>query len=583
MLVGAANLLLSAVEASSGGTSGSSRRSAASAWNSTAAAGLIAASTSYIDFFGHETECDPVPEAAAKKAQAFLGDWLTPALLDSAVSQHVRHRTWCAVRAQKTIHVTVMGASVTVGCGAEHPSIRCHTRWSWSRHLRDRLSAMLGHAGHPANVQVHVYGKNAVESTFFSQCTKTRFQLSANTSVVLVELEAAYQAGGAHAIQSLRTLLSRVRRGAPHAALGFIAWPSMYGSAAALENALKNASGMHGELYDVALATPLLQASTSGAKYYYSDAVHPNLAGHTLLGTAAAYMISKGILDMRCDAAGHSSTQHRAHAHAAAEMSTSAAVANSTADQHPGSSALNNAFYEQCMGSADELPVVQPLDGWVLHDEGLKKGVRKLGYVSNRVGAKLSIGPLLPDIRCGFFDVSLGYLQSWRPEMGSLRISCSGCKCAGIPGEWSKGAFPYPTVQTWSYATAPTVVSERNKQFQKDFAPTANASLTVSTRFAIFKKEGPCYVNVTHEKGRRAPPANRTSRVRVDSIGIELASCMMSCHFSKYPWSKNIATQGRMCATGQDQGLAGYVSPACFNNGTQTCRLAMVKDTTLTY
>ena len=582
MLVGTANLLLSAVDASSGGATESSWSSAAAAWNSTAVHSVIGASTSYIDFFGRETECDPVPEVAAKNAQKLLGDWLTAPILNSAVSPHVRHRTWCAVRAQKTIHVTVMGASVTVGCGAEHPSIRCHLRWSWSRHLRDRLSAMLSRAGHPAKVEVHVYGKNAVESTFFSQCTKTRFQLSANTSVVLVELEAAYQAGGAHAMQSLRTLLSRVRRGAPHAALGFIAWPSQHGSPATLEAALKNASGMHGELYDVALATPLLQAASSPGKAYYGDAVHPNLAGHTLLGTAAAYMVSKGILDTRCDAVGHGYTQHRAGARAA-EISMSAA-ANGTADEHPRTSPPSpDAAVELCMGSADELPVVQPVNGWVLHDEGLKKGVRKLGYVSNHVGAKLTIGPLLPDIRCGLFDVSLGYLQSWRPEMGALHISCSGCKCTGIPGEWSKGAFPYPTVQTWSYASAPKLSQQvGSKLFQRDFAPTANASLTVSTRFALFKGEAPCYLNVTHEKALRAP-ANKTSRVRVDSIGIELASCMMSCHFSKYPWSKKIAQQGRMCATGQDNGVPGYVSPACFNNGTQMCRLAMEKDTMLAY
>ena len=111
---------------------------------------------------------------------------------------------------------------------------------------------------------------------------------------------------------------------------------------------------------------------------------------------------------------------------------------------------------------------------------------------------------------------------------------------------------------------------------EKDLAPLANASLTVSTRFILHKGESECLLNLTHVP--RINARNATSRVRIDTLGIELASCLMNCHLSKYPWTRKFATKGRMCATGQDKGKPGYIAPACFTNGTGLCRNALLKE-----
>lgn len=436
---------------------------------------------------------------------------------------------------------------------------------------------MLGYAGHLADVEVHVWGKNAVEASYFSQCTKSRFQLSTNTSVVLIELESAYQVGGDRALASLHALLARVRHGAPHAAIGFIAWPSQ-GSYAAVEASLQNGTGMRGERFDLMLSRTLLHGaeriSSHPPQAFYGDSVHPNLAGHMLLGAAAAYMISKGILDTPCHSVGRaddSSVRPQTEAELLAHNAMTERTVPSFFVQEQKQ--IEEAV-EMCIGSADQLPLLPPVDGWTLKDEGGLKGVRKLGFVSTQVGATMTIGPLLSDIKCGMFDVSLGYLQSWRPEMGAFRITCVGCSCTSIPGSWSAGAFPYPVVQTWSYATSKHVTA---KVMQKDLAPLANASLTVSTRFALLKREPECFLNITHVPKYHAAK-DMPSRVRIDTLGIELASCLMNCHFSKYPYTKHFAIKGRMCATGQDLGKRGHVSPACFKNGTQTCRVAMEKE-----
>jgi len=479
---------------------------------------------------------------------------------------HTRPRVWCDVRKRATVSITIFGGSVTAGCGAEAPSKRCDVRWSWGRHMQDRLREMLLHAGADWKVEVRAWGKNAVESSYFSQCTRSRFQLSGNTSIVLIELESAYQANGERGLLTLRGLVARIRRAAPRAAIGFVGWPSMYGNPKEMEAAMFNNTAL-----DVALTTPLLRAAEEGGfgrAAFYGDSVHPNLAGHVVVGRAVAYMLARGLLGSEsCDHAAHSERTAAAqwkHEHAAASAPVD--------DQHE---------VEVCIGNADELPIVQPVDGWALRDEGQHKGVKKLGYVSTTVGASMVIGPLLPSIRCGLLDVSFGYLQSWRPDMGALRISCIGCSCSSIPGAWASGAYPYPRIETWSYGQPVSV-----KEFQKSGAAIANASLTMSTRFAMLKSEASCFLNVTHVKGTskfRPVPAgvrNATppSRVRVDSIGFELATCLMNCHFTHYPSHKKIAVKGRECARGADRGESGHFAPACFSNGSGTCAVALKKE-----
>ena len=549
----------------------------ATAWSNSS---TIGAGTSRLIFFDRESEQSRIPTAEAEEARRLLDIWLTPDILESAVNLRVPARRWCFVRAQPTLHVTILGASVSAGCGAEMPSIRCRQRWSWARHFRDRLSAMLANAGHSTDIKVRVWAKNAIDATYFAQCTESRFKLSAATGIVLIELEGAYQALGANGLRAVRALLSRIQRGAPHAVLGFVAWPSTASDPRSLETALRNATGTRGETFDTVFATPLLHAANAHASHptryyptasYYADHIHPNLAGHALLGNAAAYMVGRGILEAAAGCARQSLAGRRRSpswiaAHRLVESQALAAPPRAAAQ-----------VVELCINSADELPVVPPLEGWALRDEGGAKGVRKLGYASGRVGASLRIGPLLPSIQCGLFDVSLSYLQSWRQESGAFRITCEGCTCNRIPGGWSDAfhTYPFPLVQTWSYGIA-SGRSNRNA-YEREFASIANASLTVSTRFALHKDAPDCYLNVTHVR-RAGASVSAPSRVRIDALGIELASCQMACHLSRYPNLKAFARKARLtCAKGVDRGLPGHVSPACFANGTQSCRQALKK------
>lgn len=111
-------------------------------------------------------------------------------------------------------------------------------------------------------------------------------------------------------------------------------------------------------------------------------------------------------------------------------------------------------------------------EGITLRDEGGKKAVRKLGLVSDVPGGKLSIGPLASGVSCGLLSVSLGYLQSWRPEQGRFRIDCVGCSCFGPQGAWARAADAFPIVNTFKSSVPSKARDEMH-----------NASITVFTSF----------------------------------------------------------------------------------------------------
>ena len=542
---------------------------AADAWNASQNKLLTTLSSrTHLQFFGQSSDCDPVPTERAQAAAEMFKRWPTSDLLDRAILRRLRPRVWCDLAAKHSVlHVTVLGASVSAGCGAEAPSVRCLARWSWTRHLQDRLTSLLEEAGLSTRVVVQTWAKNAVDSSYFAQCTGSRFGISANTSVVLIELESALQAAQGpmltRALLYLRTVLSRVRQVAPQAALGFVGWPSLNGKANEFEMQLANTSILHGIPMDILYATTLIDevrrgtSASHAARKFYGDNVHPSFLGHVMLGSAAAYMIGMPLL--------HSATCGNAQAQRNRDD-----IGRHRRAAEPAAAAYARQQAEVCIGSADQLPIAHA-HGWKLHDEGGKKGVKKLGYVSTHIGSTLTLGPLLPGIRCGLFDTSLGYLQSWREDMGALHISCYGCSCVGIPGTWSAGAFPFPGIQAWSYAT-------KGIDFEKNVGSVANASLTVTTRFTLLKQDRECFMNITHRAAARRPNHDAPSRVRVDSLGLEVLDCLLSCHLSHYPVTKHFAAKGRTCALGADRGEAGHVSPACFSNGTMTCSRALQKE-----
>ena len=198
--------------------------------------------------------------------------------------------------------------------------------------------------------------------------------------------------------------------------------------------------------------------------------------------------------------------------------------------------------------------VCAAVSGWTLVDEGGAKGVHKRGLVSARVGDILRIGPIASDVRCGLLSAQLGFLQSWRPEQGALRISCVGCKCHGLPGFWNSRAYPFPLVQTSTRregrtnAQLPTpgagcepYASSTSRDATKSRCELQNASVTATTRFWIALEDAKkkpsalspappsrseCYIHVAHWG---YPDTITPSRVRVDSLSLAQVDCLELC------------------------------------------------------
>ena len=141
--------------------------------------------------------------------------------------------------------------------------------------------------------------------------------------------------------------------------------------------------------------------------------------------------------------------------------------------------------------------------------------------------------------------------------MGAFNVSCGGggCRCNKIEGVWAKGAYPFPHVDTYH---------------------PGNASTSAFTKFYLVKSEGRCVINVTQvrEPSRRA---ELTSRVRIDMLGLQLASCAMHCELTTRPASKAWGTKVRnRCWSGR--ATPGFLIPACFEKG-PTCQVARASPT----
>lgn len=548
------------------------------AWDQHAwSAGTIGASTSRFIFLGDEMDLGPVTLDQREPISKLLQGWLTPEALELSIWRPKQRRLWCRAVREKSVSINVLGASVTAGCGALAPDVRCEPKWSWTRFMSDRLTDVLRRSGRSEwRLDVRAFAKNAVEPGYFLQCMQSRFQLSSNTSVVLVELEAAclYYSNDLH--RCLHDLFQQLRHAAPQAVLGFVGWPVGWGAVkgpAGYEQAFVSKTNQSSHVA-TALASRLLERAMKHGNrtkaLFYADNVHPSLAGHAMLGDLAAYMVADGLLGSACAV----STD------APAEPVAVRTKALSTDIEHPS---------DVCVGSADQLPIASPRDrGWALVDEGGRKGVRKLGYLSTTPGAKLAIGPLLPQIHCGMYSVSLGYLQSWRPSMGALSISCQGCHCRAFPGYWASLSFPFPLVETAATSA------------------TFNASVTAMTRFFLFKSDADCFVTITHARSRskvsggqaavqthfeggqklphqlqhqlqdqpnepRAADAAPThSRVRVDSIGLTASNCVMHCYLYRVTATRAFANEALSCASAAEHGDPAYVIPACLAKG-NTC------------
>ena len=370
---------------------------------------------------------------------------------------------------------------------------------------------------------------------YFRVCP-SRFGLSEATSVVLLEMEpedGLHAYGGPnfgppdgavlHAAQATTAWARVVRRFAPNAWLGYVGWPGMKPTHHGPVAEAAFSSQLKGQIDAATFALPLIfAANLSRAHWYAEDRVHPNRDGHALLGELAASLIYKQL-----SSTGDSCARPIPHERQAAPSDSAHA-------------------YDLCALDARDLPLSHQGD-FTLRDEGGAKGVKKLGYVSTVPGAQLTIGPLVPQVNCALFEASLGYLSSWRPGMGAFDVSCHGCECKPYAGAWAPG-YHFPRVDTGP------------SRDPKDIGSGLNVSLSLFNKFLLYKTAETCSINVTHVL------SPSPSRIRIDSLGLHLASCGVSCELTKRPWTRQFGVSVRStCYKGAQAGRAGFLVPSCFN------------------
>ena len=348
-----------------------------------------------------------------------------------------------------TIRIVALGGSVSAGCGALHPTLACQASESWVRRLAHWLEPLLQDSH--LRAEISAWGKNAVSSAFFTQCTSTF--IHSNADIVILELETTVGNEGDHG--HLEMLMHRIRQLAPGAAIVFVGWPNTQAQFAELSRSWtrvsmtavrerrvkENLSRAERVLlalaekraFDLLLAAGILvnvRASTFShlKSIFYSDFVHPNANGHDLLAEMTARHIVRQLRRHGCEAPSCSCSG--CNSGDRPEMLAARAYLTAPNQNGPAknlearwAATRPTAGKEVCYLTADHLPVAKA-GNWSLVDEGGEKKIKKLGYLSRRVGDVLRLGPIAPGT-CGRARVNLGYLRSWRPDQGAFTIGCS--------------------------------------------------------------------------------------------------------------------------------------------------------------
>jgi len=531
---------------------------------------------------------------------------------------------WQRAAYASPLRVLVLGGSVTGGCGATSAchagavSTACSIETSWGLILSDSLQQSL----RGVEVQVGLFGKSAVDASYFEQCP-SRFGLRADTNIVLLELENSAVLKGPRGLSDIAELVAGVRRAAPKSAVAFIGWPPSAPHdgwntippewVSTFERGLLSAPRAPSVNLDVLLLRsvmrPLLERNYStgegeGDGGFHADKAHPNCAGHALMGRAVASFLIERLRRERARALVNESGADLEHDAVEVDVPAPWGSVRTVLPSDATDDMLLLHHEEVCYTSAADMPVSFPVssgqlgasDGhhgtWrLVNDGGVDNpGVEKLGYESylevvhgtemgDRAAAKygshesqlhthnthvLTLGPIAPHVTCALLEVALGYMLSWRPESGRFSIACGrGCACYELAGTSSQDrrsvVAPFPTVDTWN--------------------PNLHATISSTTSFLLHKRTGDCYVNVTHASNpsptpRRAPRLANLNRshVRIDRLGLRVASCLQHCLLAKKgTHTRAIGVQVRAeCVDGWRAGKPGHVGAACFAN-TSSC------------
>ena len=481
-----------------------------------------------LELFGSHPEIAPLPQEQMAIPGA-RSPKLQRTVLDEAATKHVPAHAWAKVARlahRRRAKLVVVGCSTTSGCGAAEPwqlaklhdnekahgmsynksfDVRlCNPALGWARRLDDALAQL--HEWHGLAFDVSVVYKNAVRADFFAHCTSN--YVPPDADIVLLEVSSNLWGLPADGV------LWAVRTAAPKSIIVFVNWAASTvltgGLVSDYERISAAARAGGADIIHVDEVAAFLSKkpirifrrelfAQSGL-----DSAHPSPFGHALLGAVAARFIARRLLSALCD-----------------NVRTDQVVTNPVASDIAAAVPTNGTVEaERCFPVADKLPVKATNGTWTLVDDGIRKGVQKLGLLSKQLGDYLELEPW-PTAGCFVMAVQLGYLVSaTRPGMGGFRITCPNCACVAKRSPFPQ-LHPFPEVQT-------------NAQYNEEESYySSNMTVTALTEFLIFPERtqlGPCRVGITHIRAssykvrrlyhREVPrlPPPQDSQIRIDSL-----------------------------------------------------------------
>lgn len=495
--------------------------------------------------------------------------------------------------AADALHVTVVGASTTMGCGScefqvagfpelagserQHACPAMHTRrfcspeLSWVRQMEDALVDMWQNTGAPqyslpAAPTTTVWARNAVGPGYFLTCPDTRLPSLSSSHIIIIELASNLFYG------SIEALIRRLHESAPHAAIALMFWPPQDRAAQLKAHEALVAASTHvpggADVYDIPAALDELQLSRR--RFYAQgglDNVHPNALGHFAIGALMARFVAASFRRVAPLAWQQSprvnTTSTRVARASRAKLQWEVCYDHQfPQDRAFGSSSTAVEQREVRQRKAKGVQAAaatspgQPSTSFSLVDEGAEKGVHKYGWASLQAGQKLNIGPIRgpPNRSCALLRVNLLYLASTvRRDQdhrvnhlwpGDLGLDCGGCLCISDQVPYHK-SLKFPM----------TLRTDVNSDTDLGAGLKMNMSVTNAlTFFALWRPESACWLNVTHRANEQMPRTNAigsgmaVSKVRIDGLAIKDESMVpfaarMIAHPKQYPYGHQLVAK----------------------------------------
>jgi len=166
----------------------------------------------------------------------------------------------------------------------------------------------------------------------------------------------------------------------------------------------------------------------------------------------------------------------------------------------------------------------------------------------------ITLGPLLPSVRCAVVYATLMFTISWQERFGSISFNTSGCRSVTSP---SKKPLVSPKAASTLLPSASYACGRAELR-----TPSMEATITGYTKWLLHKDASSCFLTIRHSRGRYQNRSWRErSYAKVEGLAFSVLDCESSCWLAHYV--RGFGAAAANCSAGARAGGIGHAGAHC--------------------